>query len=82
MKTTGIDKSFEMFKALEKKFEEPLFMKHDVFEVLVWRKRKEDKKLCIIQLLKSGAGFRIYALESEKIEEKEIFKPRQQELDF
>ncbi|PZO23293.1 MAG: hypothetical protein DCE86_17730 [Flavobacteriaceae bacterium] len=78
----GLEKSFEKFKEIEKDFGKELFAKHDIFEVLVWRERLKDKKLCIIQFLKSGKGYRIYALETENVEEREIFKPRQQELDF
>lgn len=80
--SAGLEKSFEKFKEIEKDFGKKLFAKHDIFEVLVWRERLKDNKLCIIQFLKSGKGYRIYTLEKENVDEREIFKPRQQELDL
>ena len=83
MEKTGIDKSLEKFEKREGKiYENVQFRNELVFSVMEFRKRTFDGKLCLIELLKNGKGYRIYELVLSNIEEKEIFKPRQQELDF
>lgn len=83
MEKSETEKSLEKFlKENGNLFGEVQLRNEFVFAVMELRKRIADGKLCIIELLKNGKGYRMYELTKSNVEEREIFKPRQQELDF
>lgn len=78
----GIEKSVEIFLKEERgKYGAIEITIENAFSLLEFR-RNAEKKLCIIELLKNGKGYRIYELKASNVEEREIFKPRQGELNF
>ena len=78
----GIEKSVETFLKDEKgKYGAIEITIENAFSLLEFR-RNAEKNLCIIELLKNGKGYRIYELKTSNVEEKEIFKPRQEQFNF
>lgn len=82
MTKTGLEKSMSLFDQNERNIYGAIQMTiENPFALLNWRKNDKGT-LCIIEFLKNGKGYRIYEMKTENVEQREIFKPRQQELDF